>query len=140
MPKSIGNVYYPEDLFAKDYRSDHMRFFMIYGHYRTRRNFTFEKLAEASQKLNQFKSMVQDMQAAQSADPSPKAKNLADSIVSSFERHMNEDLDVKAAFDALNGTVVTLHGLAKKGKLSAEDASAAVNGLRRVDSVLQVIF
>ena len=70
----------------------------------------------------------------------PKAKNLADSIVSNFEKHRNEDLDIKAAFDTLYGTVVTLHGLAKKGKLRAEDASAAVNSLRRVDSVLQVIF
>jgi cysteinyl-tRNA synthetase len=140
MSKSIGNVYYPEDLIEKGYRSDQVRFFLIYGHYRKRINFTFKKLAETSQKLNQFKSMVQDMQVAQSADSSLKAINLAGSIVSSFERHMNEDLDVKAAFDALYGIVVTLHGLAKKGKLSAEDASAAVNGLRRVDSVLQVIF
>ena len=110
MSKSIGNVYYPEDLISKGYRSDQVRFFLIYGHYSKRMNFTFKKLAETSQKLNQFKSMVQDMQAAQSADPSPKAKNLADSIVSSFERHMNEDLDVKAAFDALYGQLSRFMG------------------------------
>jgi hypothetical protein len=53
---------------------------------------------------------------------------------------MDNDLDVKAAFDALYTTVVALHKLMKQGKLSAEEAKVAVKGLRRVDSVLQVIF
>jgi hypothetical protein len=53
---------------------------------------------------------------------------------------MDEDLDVKAAFDTVYATVTTLHKLMKQGNLSAEDAQAALNDLRRVDRVLQVIF
>jgi cysteinyl-tRNA synthetase len=46
MSKSRGNVYYPEDLLAKGFRNDHLRFFLIYGQYRKKLNFTWEKLAE----------------------------------------------------------------------------------------------
>ena len=84
--------------------------------------------------------MVKNLQGAQSANPSPKAKERARNIASSFEKNMNNDLDVKASFNELYTTVSKLHGLMKKGRLSAEHASAAVNGLRKVDCVLQVLF
>ena len=140
MSKSVGNVYYLEDLTAKGYSGDHVRFFLIYGHYRKRLNFTFDKLAEARRRLDQFKRMVLDLQESRSTASSPRAKQLAEGIVPSFERHMDSDLDVKAAFNALHHAVANLHGLMEKGRLSAEDAGLAVNGLRKVDGVLQVIF
>jgi cysteinyl-tRNA synthetase len=140
MSKSVGNVYYPEDLTAKGFSGDHVRFFLIYGHYRKRLNFTFKKLAETSRKLDQFKSMVQDLQETQAATSSPRAKELARDIVSCFERYMDNDLDVKSASDALYAEVSRMHGLMKKGKLSAEDARAVVSHLRRIDGVLQVLF
>ena len=61
MSKSKGNVHYPEDLIAKGYRNDHLRFFLIYSHYRKRQNFTFKKLAEQSQRLDAFKNMIQNL-------------------------------------------------------------------------------
>ncbi len=140
MSKSKGNVYYPADLSAKGYRNDHVRFFLIYGQYRKKLNFTWKKLAETSRRLDAFKGMVQDLENAEVAHSSERAKKLAVSIVSGFEEDMDNDLDVKAAFDALYATVAALHKLMKQGKLSAEEAKAAVNGLRRVNSVLQVIF
>jgi cysteinyl-tRNA synthetase len=140
MSKSKGNVYYPEDLVAKGYRNDHVRFFLIYGHYREKINFTFKKLAETSQRLDAFKGMVQNLRRAKSAYSSEKAKLLAGSIVSSFEENMNNDLNVKAAFDELYETVSKLHGLMKEKRLSIEDANAAMSGLHRIDSVLRVVF
>jgi len=99
-----------------------------------------EKLAETSQRLDAFKGMVQNLREAKSAYSSEKAKLLAGSIVSSFDENMNNDLNVKAAFDELYETVSELHGLMKEERLSAEDANAAMSGLRRIDSVLRVIF
>ena len=140
MSKSKGNVYYPEDLLAKGFRKDHARFFLIYGDYRARLNFTWEKLAETSRKLDEFKSMVQEVEKADSARPSENTQKLITRIVSDFEAHTDEDLDVKAAFDTLYAAVAALHDLTKKGKLSPEASQAALKGLRRVDRVLQVIF
>ena len=61
-------------------------------------------------------------------------------IVSGFEKNMNNDLDVKTSFNNLYKTVSKLYGLMKKGRLSAEDANTAVDGLRQVDYVLQLLF
>jgi cysteinyl-tRNA synthetase len=140
MSKSIGNVYYPEDILARGYRNYHVRFFLIYWHYRKKIDFSFKKLAETSQRLDAFRGMVQNLQEPKSADPNEKAERLADSLVSSFEENMNNDLDVKAGFDDLFEKVSELHGLMKKAKLSAEAANAATSGLHRIDSVLRVVF
>jgi cysteinyl-tRNA synthetase len=140
MSKSKGNVYYPDDLLAKGFREDHVRFFLIYGCYREKLNFTFQKLAETSRKLDSLKGMVQELQKAKAKGSSEEAKALAGSVVSGFERNMNDDLNVKAAFDELYRTVLRLRDLMKQGQLSAEEATTAMGGLRTVDGVLQVIF
>jgi cysteinyl-tRNA synthetase len=140
MSKSRGNVYYPADLMAKGFREDHVRFFLIYGQYREKLNFTWEKLAETSRKLDALKSMVQDLEKTGSARSSVKGKKLADSIVSGFEARMDSDLGVKAAFDELFSVVSALDDLKKQSELRSEDAKAAVANLKKVDSVLQVIF
>jgi cysteinyl-tRNA synthetase len=140
MSKSKGNVYYPDDLLAKGFREDHVRFFLIYGCYREKLNFTFQKLAETSRKLDSLKGMVQELQKAKAKGSSEEAKALAGSVVSGFERNMNDDLNVKAAFDELYRTVLRLRDLMKQGQLSAKEATTAMGGLRAVDGVLQVIF
>jgi cysteinyl-tRNA synthetase len=140
MSKSRGNVYYPADLLAKGFSEDHVRFFLIYGQYREKLNFTWEKLAETSRKLDTFKSMVRDLEKTRAARSSEKATKLANSLVSGFEARMNEDLGVKAAFDELFSAVSALHERKKRGELGLEDAKAAVANLKKVDSVLQVIF
>jgi len=117
-----------------------VRFFLIYGQYRKKLNFTWKKLAETSRRLDAFKGMVQGLEKAEAAHSSERAKKLVASIVSSFEENMDNDLDVKAAFDTLYTTVAALHKLRKQGKLGAKEAKAATSALHKVDNVLQVIF
>jgi cysteinyl-tRNA synthetase len=140
MSKSKGNVYYPADLLAKGYRSDHVRFFLIYGQYRKKLNFTWERLAETSRRLDAFKSMVQDLEKAKSGNSSGKAEKLTARIIPSFEAYMDDDLRVKDAFDELFSIISALHDFKKQGRLGLEDAKAAVANLKKIDSVLQIIF
>ena len=140
MSKSKGNVLYPQDLLAKGYKNEHIRFFLIYGSYRQRRNFTWENLAETSRLLDDFKTAVRNLQEANAQSSSPKAKVLAHSIAVTFSRYMDDDLDVKGAFDALHDTFSGLHGFIQADKLSRKDAQAALTELKEVDRVLQIIF
>jgi cysteinyl-tRNA synthetase len=141
MSKSKGNVVYPDDLEAKGYKGDCARFFLIYGHYRKRLNFTWDRVAATSQKLDQFKSMVQNWKKRAKAHASSgEAKRLVEKIVPTFEDNMNCDLDVKAAFDALFTIIEKLHRLNREKCLGGEDAEAALTALERVDRVLRVIF
>jgi cysteinyl-tRNA synthetase len=140
MSKSKGNVLYPDDLAARGYQDWHIRFFLIFGNYRKKRNFTWQALAETSHKLDEFRRKVQSLQKTALPSSTPKAKNLAHSITLTFSKHMDNDLDLKGAFDALNDAITRLHESMLEGNLSAEDAHAAIRDLHEVDRVLQVIF
>ncbi len=140
MSKSRGNVYYPNDLIKMGYKKEHIRFFLIYGSYRKRLNFTLEKLKKTSQELDAFKRMVDSLQKTNSAESGEEAKELVGEIVTSFERNMNNDLNVKAAFVGLFKIVSRLYALMNQGKLNSEDAHNAIANLERIDRVLQVIF
>jgi len=140
MSKSKGNVIYPEDLTSKGYISDQVRFYLINRHYRKRLNFRYEKLDAASRRMDAFKSMVQDLRNADSNHPSTEAKKLVCTIIPSFEKAMNNDLNVKAAFDSLFKIVTKMDSLNETGRLGAQDAILALEKLERVDRVLKIIF
>ncbi len=140
MSKSKGNVYYPSDLVRMGYTGEHIRFFLIYGHYRKRLNFTLKKMKRASQKLDLFKNMVRSLEKAKSEESSGKAKKLVDYLLLAFEKNMNNDLNVKDAFDTLFSTLKKLDNLRKRGKLSYKDARTATDKIRKIDNVLQIIY
>ena len=138
MSKSRGNVYYPNDILSKGFRSTQLRFFLIYGPYRKKLNFTFEKLTQTSRKLDSFKNMVSELQRVKLNSQTEKQETLTSNIASDFENHMNNDLDVKLAFDNLYETTSELYEM--RQSLSSKDVNKLLNGLCMVDSVLQCIF
>lgn len=140
MSKSKGNVYYPEDLIEMGYNEKHIRFFLIYEHYRKRLNFTISKFKRISQKLNDFRGIVANLQNVEAGESSQTVKGLVSEITTSFEENMNNDLDIKNAFDDLLRVISKLNRLKRKGKLAVEYAKAAVANLKKIDQVLQVIF
>ncbi|HTY75139.1 MAG TPA: class I tRNA ligase family protein, partial [Candidatus Nanoarchaeia archaeon] len=140
MSKSKGNVLYPEDLTSKGYRNEHVRFFLIYGPYSKRTNFTWERLAQTSRLLDDFRAKVERIEKADSIKSSGQVKSLVRGMKSGFEKNMDNDLDLKKAFDSLRLKVAALDGWAQKKKLSATDAAKVIADLREADQVLQVIF
>ncbi|HUK85440.1 MAG TPA: class I tRNA ligase family protein [Candidatus Acidoferrum sp.] len=137
MSKSTGNVYYPSDIMEQGVDGDHLRFFLIYGPYRKKLNFTFEKLAKTTQRLDSFRRMLREIQGSNS-ETNVNEKALINKIVAEFEDHMNNDLDVKGAFDCLNETISELHK--NRELLSKKDVKNLMEDLHRIDSVLQCIF
>ena len=137
MSKSVGNVIYTGDVLAKGFSGEQLRFFLTYGHYSKKLNFTFEKLAQTTQKLDSFRTMVKDLQRTEKFNKETADHGVV-SLISIFENAMNNDLEVKTAFDGLYKAVSEMHK--KLGKLSAEETKSALNDLRRIDSVLQFIF
>jgi cysteinyl-tRNA synthetase len=140
MSKSKGNVIYPEHLTDKGYRNEQIRFFLIYGSYRKKRNFTWQTLAEMGKKLDDFKRIIEDFRTTKTAGSTSTGMAIANSILSVFEEHMDNDLDVKSAFDSLYSVAVELQQLKHKEKLGMEDANSAVANLKKVNEVLQVLF
>ena len=138
MSKSKGNVYYPSELLAKGFSGSQLRFFLIYSPYRKKLNFTLDKFVQTTQKLNSFKNMVSELQNTKTFNQTEMQEGIISKITSDFESYMNNDLDVKSAFDYLTETIMKLHAI--RTSLSSKDIKNLLNTLKKVDSVLQCIF
>jgi cysteinyl-tRNA synthetase len=142
MSKRKGNIKYPRDLLETECVWNHIRFFFVYGHYRHKLNFAFKDYNKVCKLLRSFRKMVKKLNATEGSEQqsSPAAKKLVKKIKSDFEEHMNDDLQVKAAFDSLYDTVSSLVKLEEQKILSAEDSKEALAELKAIDYVLQAIF
>jgi len=138
MSKSKGNVYYPRDLKEKGFTGYEIRFFLIYGPYQEKLNFTFEKIQKTSQKLAVLRKMILEIEETQPSGETTKQEILTSKLTGDFEEKMNNNLDVKGAFDCLYENVSKIHEL--RGKLEAGNVKNVLNRLRRIDDVLQCIF
>jgi len=135
MSKSKGNIFYTEDILRKGYTVSELRFFLIYGHYRKKLNYSHESMRSAAERLQDFKKTVADIGRVAKRASSPDAKAIRE-IKTVFSRSMDDDLNVKAAFDQL---VHTLSEVDPKD-LTPARARGLIKGLKEIDTVLQVIF
>lgn len=142
MSKSKGNIVYLSDFLKDGYRPEHIRFYLIYGHYWKNLNLTKSNLENASKKLDEFRITVDAMAetGADSTESDERARALIRSLTSRFEERMNDDLDVKGAFAALFEIMAKLVQLKKKGKLGSDECRQVIKELEKIDEVLQVIF
>ena len=138
MSKSKGNVYYPSDLIAKGFSGQQIRFFLIYGPYRKKLNFTLEKLTQTIQKLTSFKQMVADLEKTKPTCQSGEKDASSGKITTDFEDNMNNDLDVRSAFDNLYQTISKIHEI--RQKLTEKEIKNVLSSLHKIDGVLQFIF
>jgi cysteinyl-tRNA synthetase len=138
MSKSTGNVYYTNDVLEKGFSGEQLRFFLTYGPYRKKLNFTFEKLAGTSQKLFFLRSTIKELQNHKAGKSDAENKEIKGAIGSAFEKGMNNDLDMKTAFDGVFETVTNLY--TNRGSLSVKDVKNVMSDLHKIDSVLQFIF
>jgi cysteinyl-tRNA synthetase len=140
MAKRRGNVYYVDDLVQMGCTGKQIRFFLICGYYRKRLNFTIEKVKQAGLKLDTLRDMVRRIGEDKLESVRSRAKKLSESILTDFEKAMNNDLNTQEAFDSIFQAVSKLDALRERGKLGAKDAAQALENLRKVDEVLKVIF
>lgn len=142
MSKRKGNIKYPNDLLEAECLWNHIRFFLIYGHYRRKLNFTFKDYNRFCKLLRSFRRMVKKLSVTEGAEQesSSKAKKLVEQIRMGFVENMDNDLDVKGAFDSTYKTVSSLVKLKEKQMLSDEDAEKALAKLKDIDYVLQTLF
>jgi cysteinyl-tRNA synthetase len=135
MSKSVGNILYTDNLEKQGYSLAEIRFFLIYGHYRKNLNYSAKRMRATAEKLRRFKDQVKKIKnkAGSTADADTEQ---ARKIKGAFQEQMDDDLDVKGAFD----NVASLVSGVDTKDLSPGAASAIIRALREIDAVLQVIF
>jgi cysteinyl-tRNA synthetase len=135
MSKSKGTVYYIDTLRKQGYELDEIRFFLIYGHYRKRLNFSHKSMGRAAENLKRLKQTVSAI--LRYAEPGLNFDSAAaEETKRSFSRKMDRDLDVKGAIDNLQLLLSTMD----VKHLKPGTASGVIRALREIDEVLQVIF
>lgn len=135
MSKSKGNIHYIETLLECGYTPAEIRFFLIYGHYRRTLDYSGKAMRIVVEKLRQLKEVI-TMLEKKGRRNKPSGCIIAGNIEKSFREHMDNDLNVKDAFDKIYTTVMQ----ADVPALSGGDAAAIVNALRKTDEVLQTLF
>lgn len=146
MSKSVGNILYLEDLIKEGADHRHIRFYLIYGNHRKTINLTIERFKELSRKLDDLTGVLDEIKCTGQAEGGASggaggaAKKLVDGLLPGFEKHMNDDLNVKGAFDFLYKSLQELAALNRKGKLGGKECRRIDEELRKIDEVLKVIF
>jgi len=135
MSKIIGNILYTNTLLEKGYDLSEVRFFLIYGHYRKRLNYSDKRMQSVTEKLRKFKEQVKRIKdrTGHTTDADTEA---ARKIKEAFQERMDDDLDVKGAFDNVAALVTGMD----IRNFSPTEASGVTKALKEVDEVLQVFF
>jgi cysteinyl-tRNA synthetase len=134
MSKSRGTLVYTGDLLRQGYAAAEIRFFLLYGHYRDRLSYTEKAMEAAVEKLRRFQEEVREI-SVRAGQALPEG-DAARWIRETFRRRMDDDLDVKGAFDGISRELTVL----QRGNPEPGVAAAAVAALREVDGVFNILF
>jgi cysteinyl-tRNA synthetase len=135
MSKSKGNIYYTDTLIEQGYDMGEIRFFLIYGHYREKLDYSDNTMRSAADRLRKFREMVKEVEGRADQEAELEWK-VARRMKGVFAESMDDDLDVRGAFDGLYGVLSQL----EFGELKPTEASGAMKALREIDGVLGVLF
>ncbi len=142
MSKSKGNILYVSDLLNRGYEPHHIRFLLIYGDYRKPLDLNYDRMHCARGRVDTYRIMAGRIQEHnQPAEHgTSEAESLAGRLEPDFKSRMNDNLDVKSAFDRTYSTVSRLLDLAVQGNLGTNGVRAVKKSLTRIDSVLKILF
>jgi len=135
MSKSRGTVITTDDLIARGYDAAEIRFFLIYGHYRESLSYTDGAMELASEQLRHLRTQVCEI-AKRAGRAAPLADDQARRIGETFRNRMDEDMDVRGAFDGISRELEAI----KSEELQPGAAAAVISIIREIDGVLKVIL
>jgi cysteinyl-tRNA synthetase len=141
MSKSKGNILYPDDLTAKGFSYNHIRFHLLRTHYRRKINLTDRKLSASRELLDAIQVMVRGILTPRLVlqNDTAHCAGLISALGRDFEQAMNNDLDTNRAVKGLGNNLAKLATFVERQGLKKEQAAAAAEVLGGIDSVLQVL-
>ncbi len=101
MSKSLGNVFFVEDIRDKGYDPLALRYFFLQAHYRSKQNFTWEALAAADSAYQKLKDRVGQLFANLKTGDSPLTVAPHVSFKQQFTEALENDVNVPQALSVL---------------------------------------
>jgi cysteinyl-tRNA synthetase len=101
MSKSKGNVTYADDLVQQGFSAHHIRFFLLYGPYRDKLDLRLSRVEACAGHVDRIRRVAGKLLAQGTPSAADPGADLTAEIRAAFEQHMNDNLDVAGAFDAV---------------------------------------
>lgn len=140
MSKSKGNVVYVEDLMEKGFEPREIRFYLAYGPWRRKRNMTIGKMKKEVQRLRDVKEGIGDLLSANGRGGSVHVSNHIKRLEKDFVSAMDDNLDFRKAFTLVERRLNLLLDHLEKGRISEEESREIQENLKRIDTVMKVLF
>jgi cysteinyl-tRNA synthetase len=139
MSKSMGNFYTLRDLLEKGCSPEALRYTLISTHYRSKLNFTFEKVKAAQKCINKLRELKRRLKKIDNDGESEVLNSETETMLSKFSAKLGDDLNISGALGELFIWVNYLFAELDNAKLDCCSAKGALSVLRKIDSVLGVI-
>ncbi len=141
MAKSKGNFYTIRDLVEKGYHPLAIRWVLISTHYGQTLNFTLKSLDDAQKNIDRLYTFKQNLEEWSKANNPSESKEdisvLCEQTLAEYKAALNQNINISGAL----ATLFTFEGKVKKQPLlNGEEAKLCLDTLKKLDSVLGVVF
>ncbi len=141
MSKSLGNYFTLRDLLEKGYSPRSIRYLLVSAHYRKQFNFTLEGIGQADQALERIDNLIVRLKdIRKEGEPNPEAQKLSDEMIAGFTEAVDDDLNISRGLGVFFEFIHGINSLINEERLSIGDAGIIMETLKKIDSVLGVIF
>lgn len=139
MSKSMGNFYTLRDLLEKGCSPEAIRYTLISTHYRSKLNFTFEKVQTAQRCINKLRELKRRLENVKEDGSNNNPHPETEKMLTGFSEILGDDLNISGALGELfiwvNYLFVQLDGQT----LPYCSAREALTALEKIDSILGVM-
>lgn len=140
MSKSLGNIIYIDGLLEKGYSPEAIRYTLLSTHYRQKLNFSLNLLDASVNTLKRFDDFLFELQHVIAGSITPGIRDICGNMLRKFEADMDDDLNISAALSAVFDAIREIYRIKREKPLREGDKEEIVKALKKIDSVLGVIF
>jgi cysteinyl-tRNA synthetase len=131
---------YINGLIEKGYSPASIRYTLLTTHYRQRLNFSPAMLDSSTSALKHFDDLLFELDQAKEGPLNAQLPKALENMLKEFEKAMDDDLNISGAMGTVFDGVRSINRIHRETPLSTVDAKAVKDTLKKLDSVLGVIF
>ena len=139
MSKSAGNFYTLRDILEKGCSPEAIRYTLISTHYRSKLNFTFDKVSASQKCINKLRELKRRLQKIEDDGSEENPNKDTEDMLSKLSDKLGDDLNISGALGELFVWVNSLFVQLDGKTLDSCSAKEALSALDSIDTVLGVM-
>jgi len=139
MSKSAGNYYTLRDLLDKRFSPEAIRYTLISTHYRSKLNFTSDKVRASQKCIQRLKEVKRRLEKIEDDGNEVISNAQIENMLTRFSEKLSDDLNISGALGELFIWVNSLFVMLDSKNMNYCSAQGALKALDKVDSVLGVM-